>query len=1509
MGGGLEKNKLLTSKSVNRALFCLLVIFGIFLAIILSDYSVNSYYFHEVAKAFGIDRSRPIHAQINPSSRPVSVSAQVLGEKIAALTEFVRQPSALEFVTTSASLGSQPVVLVLARPPPVVPIFFESLVFPTTSAVSGPALSPAVASNRIDNVSAVSLFSPFVTFFSGSSVVSVISPIIVPPDTIAPVAPTLGSFFSSIIYTSSSVQTIFGTTTVDAVAVVPFLSAGGPTTSTALAQLLIGGQVAAVSSSVWHYVATAQYGFNYFYFVAVDASFNTSSFSQPAIILFDDVPPTIPLLVLQNQSSSTSTNIHLTVTSTDAFASATFFTVAYRTSSSWVTLANNSSSTTYDFSGVRGETYYFRAAANDSFGNMSTWSATSSGAFIFVLDTMPPSVPLINTSFTTKNYTTSSSITLFGTNSTDTVAVTPYYASDALSMPTLRFGIMPVVGGAAWYYSGALSSGFNYFYFTASDDSANTSTFSVAATVVRDADPPTAPLLAVDNQSSATSTIIRVTVTSTDAIFSSIYYDIFFRTSSDWIAFVQNSTSSTYDFSGSRGETYYFRARSADQLGNISLWSATTSGAFIFVPDTTPPAVPTLDSSFSSVAYTSNSMWAIFGVNSTDTVAITPYYGSDTISLPTTRVEAVPSVNGVGWSYAATLSTGLNYFYFTASDDSANTSSFSAAATFFFDATPPTIPTLTVINQSSPTSTNIQVSVTSSDVLSVPVFFEIMYRTSSAWTTLTHNSSSTIYNFSGQRGDSYLFQARAFDSLGNTSLWSAESVSYLVTPLDTAAPPVPTVLTTNQSSMTSTAIHIVLTGSDTFSPVTYYEVAYRTSSVSTTPWINYVSNTVQAAFDFLGSRGTNYYFRARATDNVGNISDWSVPNPTPVFVQYSGELVINEVAWPGTAAAYPNDQWLELYNPSSSSVDFSNWKISFSGRQLTFGTAHNTIIPAKGYYLLEASREKTVSDITSDIIYTVSSKMSAGGEKIELFKPSGEKVDEVDCSLGWFGGGTAYYRTMERLDPLVNGNAASNWQTNQGLRLTGKAFQGEVIYGSPKRSNFGNIVINYTQEDAVRNLTSINNPYILQYYFIPSGYTLNVGAGVVIKSYYSNAKIDVSGVLNVAGTTSSSVIFTSGRDSNFSDSAVAATVGSWSGSTPAAKDWQGLWFRPNSVGDLDGLTMRFAGKDFLINNYIYTGYVSQGLRAETASLTITNSAFISNGTNSIHLETSPTTVKNSTFVSGDRAIESYGSTVSIVTTTFMSYTNATGPLFIKDNWPTLSNVVFNNNTLNLPYVQSVSLSGSATITRATALFANNITIPTGSTLIIEPGATLNLAKYSTIDVKGSLQAVGTASEPITIQALGSGNNWGNISFNFSTSVLQFVNLSKGNLLPSRPTSLDGMLLLNDSVVTIQDTTIMDTRAPGNIIQITNSSSTIKNATIGQTVKSTTFATIGIKVNSGSTVHLVNDVIKNLTVGIYGTSNPLPAVDLTTMTSANFIGLDRATDPSSWLTQLLTAASP
>ncbi|MFH1175645.1 MAG: lamin tail domain-containing protein, partial [bacterium] len=189
-------------------------------------------------------------------------------------------------------------------------------------------------------------------------------------------------------------------------------------------------------------------------------------------------------------------------------------------------------------------------------------------------------------------------------------------------------------------------------------------------------------------------------------------------------------------------------------------------------------------------------------------------------------------------------------------------------------------------------------------------------------------------------------------------------------------------------------------------------------------------------------------------------------------------VVINEIAWAGTNAN-SDDEWIELYNPTSQDIDLSGWILSDEKSQsganqgksqleLEFSEAElyggNKMIKAGGYYLIERTSDNTILDITADFVSSFSGGLNNSGEKLTLTDPAGNVIDEVDCLTPkkWFAGenknkngdnGESQKISMERKSPAHSGSESDNWGTNQPSGRIGKDSSGKSILGTPKMKN------------------------------------------------------------------------------------------------------------------------------------------------------------------------------------------------------------------------------------------------------------------------------------------------------------------------------------------------------------------------------------------------------------------------------------------------------------------------
>lgn len=122
----------------------------------------------------------------------------------------------------------------------------------------------------------------------------------------------------------------------------------------------------------------------------------------------------------------------------------------------------------------------------------------------------------------------------------------------------------------------------------------------------------------------------------------------------------------------------------------------------------------------------------------------------------------------------------------------------------------------------------------------------------------------------------------------------------------------------------------------------------------------------------------------------------------------SGVVLINEIAWMGDERS-PSNEWIELYNTSTSTIDLSGWTL-LAGDGTPSISLSGMILP-KHYFLLERSDDDAVEGVAADLIYT--GALENEGETLSLKDATGNEVDRVDA---WHAGDNETKNTMQRED-------------------------------------------------------------------------------------------------------------------------------------------------------------------------------------------------------------------------------------------------------------------------------------------------------------------------------------------------------------------------------------------------------------------------------------------------------------------------------------------------------------
>lgn len=187
--------------------------------------------------------------------------------------------------------------------------------------------------------------------------------------------------------------------------------------------------------------------------------------------------------------------------------------------------------------------------------------------------------------------------------------------------------------------------------------------------------------------------------------------------------------------------------------------------------------------------------------------------------------------------------------------------------------------------------------------------------------------------------------------------------------------------------------------------------------------------------------------RKRISGLVLGVWMFAMLGVAPVEAAAPGSVVINEVAWAGSADS-ANDEWIELYNTTGLPVNLSGWTIEDDG--VPAYTLSGTI-PANGYFLIEDS-EVAVNPNAADLVLNLS--LANTGDSLVLKDGTGAVIDTVNGSGGaWPAGSSATNASMERMNVFASGDDPANWFTSDGSGSTATASAGSLIVGTPAMLN------------------------------------------------------------------------------------------------------------------------------------------------------------------------------------------------------------------------------------------------------------------------------------------------------------------------------------------------------------------------------------------------------------------------------------------------------------------------
>jgi len=507
-----------------------------------------------------------------------------------------------------------------------------------------------------------------------------------------------------------------------------------------------------------------------------------------------------------------------------------------------------------------------------------------------------PDMPaLVSPGARINNTTPSLAATFSDPDPGDTGTVAFQLCSDAACGTVLQSGSSPsgIANGAngSWMPT-ALAEGTYYWRAQSTDSAGNVSGWPATSSFVVDTTPPGAPTAgAPASAARVNSTQLNATFVDSDPTDSgAVNFQVCTTAACSTVATsgssatVGGGAAGSWTASGLADGTYYWRVQDQDVAGNVSAWSAAQS----FVLDTNPPGVPGLsgpaDASYLGAVPTLGGTFSSSDTGDSGTVSFEVCSDAACGTVEASGSSASGLANGATGTWTpGGLADGLHYWRASAQDAAGNVSAWSAPLSFSVDTTAPSVPPLGAVaarsNNTTPT-----LAATFSDppaTDSGSVAFQLC--ADSGCTSIVQNNtasgvaSNATANWTpaSLADGAYYWRARATDSAGNVSAWSAAN-GFVV---DTTPPGLPAFVSPAATGrINSVQLHATFVDSDaTDSGNVDFQLCGDAgcASVVASGSSATVSGGTAVSFTPGALADGTYYWRLRGDDVAGNQSAWT----------------------------------------------------------------------------------------------------------------------------------------------------------------------------------------------------------------------------------------------------------------------------------------------------------------------------------------------------------------------------------------------------------------------------------------------------------------------------------------------------------------------------------------------------------------------------------------------------------------------------------------------------------
>ena len=568
------------------------------------------------------------------------------------------------------------------------------------------------------------------------------------------------------------------------------------------------------------------------------------------------------------------------------------------------TVLQSGSGSPWTPSGLGSGTYYWQARAQDAAGNQSSWSSAQS----FQLDVTAPTVTLGSTSPRVQAVPQLSA-TLADAEAGDTGTVTFQLCSTATCTTVRQSSTSAnLANGATYNWTPSTVTDSTYYWRARATDAAgNQSSWTAASSFVVDTVAPSTPPF-VSPAAAARVSSLQLSATFTDPDVGDTG-TLSFQLCSDSAcgSVLQSGAGSPWSPAALADGTYYWRARATDAAGNQSYWSGTRSVTL----DTTAPSTPTTGGPAPG-AYLSAPP------SLTGTFADPDAGDTGTVVLQLCSDSACSTIaqSHTGSPWTPTALGGTYWWRAQALDAAGNTSPWSAIQSFTVDSTPPDVPALMTPADGSrrPTAPTLDARYSESAGAGGSITVERCHAGNCTTTTVSSlvDGNDATWSAGPLADGTYTWRARATDTAGNTSAWSATR-TFTVDSTPPTADPIAAPARTNVAPL----LHVRLSSNDPSDSARALVQVCADAACADIVANDWTGLGADVAWQPPALADGTYWWRALGEDVVGNQSAWvagssfvvdTVPPAAAPSVSGSGSTVNRLVLTAAVAGSDPGDR-------------------------------------------------------------------------------------------------------------------------------------------------------------------------------------------------------------------------------------------------------------------------------------------------------------------------------------------------------------------------------------------------------------------------------------------------------------------------------------------------------------------------------------------------------------------------------------------------------------------------